>query len=431
MDANQTVSFRTPWGATPGIPRRVGYPQGSMSTAWRSKFPQDPLLRWLEAKGIAYQLREPSGMTENARLGAAPTAPVGRSYSDDTRLWSTGWEGLQENARIISSAAPRLGIGLKASKMFARGNEAAGPAPDGGLWIYSWAEPEGEVRADEVMVTTLGDAKELLGVPKARSGEGEEYGHKTLARTCARLNILPTKKLAWDELRAAAQLGGASMLQYAPVHAKVQHEQARRMDAIIHQAARKGTRLPQHTTPYGLHAAEDKGGLGTPSMVVERAGAVARELCCTLNSDMEEGEVIRWVWEAEVLFRVGRRIPSWVWSVLKGCQRKDICSHVGRHGRQGRASEATPPRHRRASRPRSVREVENGRPDSQYPPRDMDQCRRDRPRAARNLGNGGGINQKLEDWRAPGHAEEVGNSSETGPGTTTTGLEAPSAYGRP
>ena len=42
-------------------------------------------------------------------------------------------------------------------------------------------------------------------------------------------------------------------------------------------------------------------------MVVERAGAVARELCRTLNSDVEEGEVIRWVWEAEVLSRAAEQ----------------------------------------------------------------------------------------------------------------------------
>jgi hypothetical protein len=45
VDADQVVKFRTPWGATRGIPRRIGYPQGIQSAPWRSKLPQDPLLR--------------------------------------------------------------------------------------------------------------------------------------------------------------------------------------------------------------------------------------------------------------------------------------------------------------------------------------------------------------------------------------------------
>ena len=42
VDAGQQVRFRTPWGVSPGIPRRIGYGQGLASAAWRSKLPQDP-----------------------------------------------------------------------------------------------------------------------------------------------------------------------------------------------------------------------------------------------------------------------------------------------------------------------------------------------------------------------------------------------------
>jgi len=131
-----------------------------------------------------------------------------------------------------------------------------------------------------------------------------------------------------------------------------------------------------------------------------------------------------------IQFRVGRRIPSWVWSFLEGCERKDIRANAGRNGRQGRASKATSPRHRRPSWPRSVCTVENGGPGSQHTPNDMDQWQRGRPRAARNLEKHGGSNRELENWRAPGYAEEAGSGGTTGPGTATTGLEAPSAHGK-
>ena len=51
VDAGQQVRFRTPWGVSPGIPRRISYGQGLASAAWRSKLPQDPLLRVLEQHG--------------------------------------------------------------------------------------------------------------------------------------------------------------------------------------------------------------------------------------------------------------------------------------------------------------------------------------------------------------------------------------------
>ena len=47
------------------------------------------------------------------------------------------------------------------------------------------------------------------------------------------------------------------MVQYAPAHARIEHEQARRLDALTFSAVRRGMRLPQHTTPYGIHAAEE------------------------------------------------------------------------------------------------------------------------------------------------------------------------------
>ena len=240
LDANHTVCFRTPWGTTAGIPRRGGFPQGAMSAAWRSKFAQDPMLRVLEERGQAYRLRKPPALEEEAGLGEPPAVPEGRSHSDDMRLWTPGWDGLEHNLGIISFAAPRLGIGWKPSKMFARGNEAAGPPPEQGLWVHSWAEGDGEVRVDQMEVVPVSAAKELLGVAKPRGGELEQYGQKIVARTGGQLGILTAKKLAWDEVRAGVQLGGVSMLQYAPTHARIEHEQARRLDAMIGTALRRG-----------------------------------------------------------------------------------------------------------------------------------------------------------------------------------------------
>ena len=140
LDANQVVGFRTPWGTTEGVERKVGYPQGSMSTAMRSKYPQDPLLRWIEEDGVAYQFgQRPDGVVD-PKEGPPPAAPKGRAFSDDTRMWAPSWAGLAHNLQIVSFAAPRLGIGLKPAKIYARGNESAGAPPPGGLLVYSWEE---------------------------------------------------------------------------------------------------------------------------------------------------------------------------------------------------------------------------------------------------------------------------------------------------
>ena len=57
----------------------------------------------------------------------------------------------------------------------------------------------------------------------------------------------------------------------------------------------------ENTTPYGAHTAEEDGFLGIGSIPVERAGAVARELAATLNSEEVEGDVVRWARQAELL----------------------------------------------------------------------------------------------------------------------------------
>ena len=91
------------------------------------------------------------------------------------------------------------------------------------------------------------------------------------------------------------------MFQYAPLHAKVEHEQARRLDAMTNTAVRGGVRMPQQTTPYGTHATKGDGGLGVASIPVERASAVARELLASLNGEEPESEVLRWARQVEVL----------------------------------------------------------------------------------------------------------------------------------
>ena len=136
VDAGQQVRFRTPWGVSPGIPRRIGYGQGLASAAWRSKLPQDPLLRVLEQHGAKYEF------APRLRAGE-PVTLTGKAYSDDARTWAPGWEGLETNCKLISFAAPRLGIGLKPNKIFARGNAAAGDPPPAGLWVESWDEAAG------------------------------------------------------------------------------------------------------------------------------------------------------------------------------------------------------------------------------------------------------------------------------------------------
>jgi len=163
LDANQVVRFRTPWGRSPGIRRRIGYAQGLQSSAWRSELPQDPLLRWLEARGAAYE------MGPRVREGD-PVRVVGKAYSDDGRYWTGGWDGLLENCGIISFAAPRLAIGVKPNKVFARGNSEAGEPPAEGVWIESWDEAAGSCRKDRVPVVQVQEPKDVLGVTKPRGG---------------------------------------------------------------------------------------------------------------------------------------------------------------------------------------------------------------------------------------------------------------------
>jgi hypothetical protein len=293
LDAEQVVRFRTPWGSTIGILRLIGYAQGLQSTAWRSKLPQDPLLRWLEEKGAAYQL--------GPRVrDADPVEAVGKAYSDDGRFWSPGWEGLVRNCAVISFAAPRLGIGVKPTKVYARGNRRAGAPPQEGIWMESWDEAAGELRRDRVPVVPTSEPKEVLGVPKPREGPAGHYGRKVMAGVAAKLGQMCAKQLAWDEVRAAVTMGPASLLQYAPIHARTEHGQARGQDGSIARAARKSVRDPASITPYGVFTEEGAGGLGIASIAVERAGAVARGLLAALLRSGPDGEAVRAVWETQV-----------------------------------------------------------------------------------------------------------------------------------
>ncbi len=102
---------------------------------------------------------------------------VGMAYSDDTKLWTEGWDGLCHNAGILAYACPRLSIGLKPGKVYARANDAAGDEPAGGIWILSWDEGAGGVRHDRVPVAELREPCKALGVPKPREGRSGQYGN--------------------------------------------------------------------------------------------------------------------------------------------------------------------------------------------------------------------------------------------------------------
>ena len=295
LGAGQRVRVRTPWGVSPGVIRGIGYPQGSLSTPWRSKAPQDPLLRLLE--------ETPGGFEVQARAEAQPEGgsvirPTARAYSDDTRMWAAGWAGAAPLLRTVSYAAPRLGIGIKPTKVRARASAAAGPEPAEGLWVTSWNEAAGAAERIRIPVEPSDRRLELLGVPKAAAGEKLAYAHKVKGRVLNKLRTVEAKRMEWDEVRAAVAGGVLGLIQYAPVHARMEHEDSKQLDDRIVAAVRAGMGGRVSLTPYGMFTEEAAGGLGIRSMVVERVAAVARELLVSLNQPGEEGDLVRHAWAA-------------------------------------------------------------------------------------------------------------------------------------
>ena len=116
----------------------------------------------------------------------------------------------------------------------------------------------------------------------------------------AKLGMSCAKLLAWDEVRAAVAMGPVSLLQYAPIHARIEHGQARGHDQMVARVVRKGVRYPASITPYGIFTEEGAGGLGIPSVAVERVGAVARGLLAALLRRGPDGEAVRALWETQV-----------------------------------------------------------------------------------------------------------------------------------
>jgi len=106
------------------------------------------------------------------------------------------------------------------------------------------------------------------------------------------------------------------MLQYAPVHARVQHEGARRLDSMVEKAVRRGMTIARNTTPYGMFVEETAGRLGLTPLTVERAAAVARELQGSLLRPGPEGEAVRWLRteEARVQGKGGNAVSAFAWA---------------------------------------------------------------------------------------------------------------------
>jgi len=240
------------------------------------------------------------------RSGGEPVQAVGKAYSDDARYWSASWGGLGSNTKLISFATPRLGIGVKPTKVYARGNELAGPPPQDGLWIESWDEASGKCRRVRVPTVSVAEPKEVLGVPKPRGADRGTFAHKIAAAVSHKLDAMRPKRLAWDEIRAAVPLGPASVLHYASMHAWMEHGQIRGYDTAVVRTVAKGGRYPVTTTPYGIYARETDGGLGIRSLAVERVGAVARGLEAALLRSGMDGEAVRTSWETVVAHPVGK-----------------------------------------------------------------------------------------------------------------------------